>query len=252
MSLKINSPPTAQGAPWIDWALLRTSLNRIGTGFLSILPVLILILVIIYLIYYVISYYYELRRRYNCFSLNNLFKGKIGRCTENPPEYCKDIDSDLYWGWCLDPDYYGAYPGDVYGPYGIPCNRWIINPKKCPPLRCQGKYPIGLQVDSKNNEVQEYGWCADREINRALRGTYCGPSPEEGVVCRHWIWDEAKCPLTCPINGIPRVEVPKVLPQIIKPQPIVKKECSLICGIKDGKQIPCPPPDCPPSGVCKC
>ena len=264
MSAPYLGPPYLEPLPgssdWIDWSLLKNSLNQIKRGILIIWPFAVLIFVIIYLIYYVLSYFYELRRRYNCFSLKNVFNGNIFKCFDDRPEYCKDISSDLYWGWCMDPDYYGAYPGDRYGPYGIACNRWISNPQKCPPIKCQGQYPIGIQIDGKNGQIQEYGWCADPEINRALKGTYCGPSPEEGIKCRNWIWDESKCPQTCPINGLsPETkkfdlsQCPKPPAPIKQVPQIVKKDCSLVCGLKDGKQVPCPPPDCVDSGdQCKC
>lgn len=264
--------PLIVSSDFVDWSLLKTSINRIKMGVIIIWPFVVMILVISYLIYYVLSYFYELKRQYNCFSLINFFNGNIFKCFNDPPEYCKDVNNDLYWGWCMDQDYYGAYPGDIYGPYGITCNHWISNPKKCPPIKCQGNYPIGIHIDSKNDHIQEYGWCVDPEINRALKGTYCGPSIEEGVKCNNWIWEESKCPKTCPINVLnqetmkPQSNI-KVTTKTrsniklpTKPQSnikfpttkVVKKDCSLICGLKNGKHIPCPPPDCADSGSCQC
>lgn len=233
---------------WVDWNLLKDSLNKIGRGLWSYFPYILIVGVIAYMLYYVYSYFYELRRRYNCFSWSNFFRGKLGQCFNQPPEYCKDIDPDLNWGWCMDPDYYGAYAGNIDGPYGITCNRWIASPKKCPPMQCKGAYPIGLQINEKNT-IQRYGWCADPEVNKALRGTYCGPSPDEGVQCKQWIWEEPNCPQTCPKGGQPSStkSVQKTATAIVpsaKTAQVIKSDCSMVCGIKDGKQIPCPPADC--------
>jgi hypothetical protein len=254
---------------WIDWNLFKGSLIQIKNGFLVIMPYIILVFLVVYFIYYILSYYYDLKRRYNCLSIKNLFNGQIFQCFNDPPEYCKDINPNLYWGWCLDADYYGAYPGDVYGPYGIPCNRWINKPNKCPPIQCSGSYPKGILVDSQNGKIQEYGWCADPLINRAMIGNYCGPTQEQ-LTCQNWIWDEAKCPQTCPIKvtnppicpiNQPPVTPPNQCPPKVttnqcpqkvtnqcpslKPQfQVTNKKCSLVCGIKNGKNLPCPPPDC--------
>ncbi len=238
----------------VDWVLLKNSFTRIKNGILTLLPFVILIAILIYFIYYILSYFYELRRRYNCFSIKNLFNGNIFKCLDDQPEYCKDINSDLYWGWCMDPDYYGSYPGDQNGAYGISCNRWIFNPNKCPPINCKGKYPVGIKINDSNNQIQEYGWCADPEINRALRGNYCGPQIEERIKCKNWIWDESKCPLICPNINFQPVNLSQT---IDISAPIKQKaqigKCSLICGIKDGKQIPCPPTDCNDSNEsCQC
>lgn len=255
----INLQNTPKINDWVDWPLLSSSLLHLWDGFLFIFPFMLIIFIIVYVTYYIYSYYYELKRRFSCVSIKNLFNGKINQCFDHPPEYCRDIDPDLHWGWCLDPDLYGTYPGDTLGPYGLTCNRWIWNPLRCPPARCKGNYPIGLRIDEKNH-IQEYGWCADAEINKAIKGTYCGPSAEEGIRCRNWIWDESKCPQTCPINGIISsekkiiIDKPIVSPPQLKPMPqIKKKDCSLICGLQNGKQIPCPPPDClEKPEQCKC
>jgi hypothetical protein len=253
---------------WIDWDLMKSSGNKIGSGFLKYFPYILAIFVVFYLIYYVWSYYYDIRRQFNCYSLKNAFNGKFFKCSDEKPDYCKDIDPDQYWGWCLDPDYYGSYPGDRDGPYGFTCDRWITKPQHCPPIRCSGQFPIGIQVDTAPNpdgivNIQEYGWCADPEINRALRGTYCGPLLEEGITCKNWIWNESKCPKTCPVGGLQSKDETSKSPNNEKstqkqtqkqPQITEKKppKCSIVCGLGNG---PCPPPDCDAGGVqeqCKC
>ncbi len=245
----------------VNWNQMTSSFSQIWEGFLKIWPFLLLTVIILYVIYFTVSYFFEMRRRYNCYSFTNLFNGNFFKCSEPKPEFCKDINPNLYWGWCADQDYYGAYAGDSIGPFGISCNRWISNPHRCPPLKCEGNYPIGIKVNEKKGHIQEYGWCADPEINRALKGTYCGPDPNEGVKCRNWIWREENCPKTCPVSGMGPDEKKYVvaeeaetecnLPPVPQEAIVDKSDCSLICGVKDGKQVPCPPPDCK-GGKCQC
>lgn len=236
--------------------LLRPYYNLIFKYF----PYILFILIIGYLIYYILSYFNELRRRYNCLSLNNLFNGKIKYCFDQQPEYCKDIDSDLYWGWCQDADYLGVYPGNINGPYGFTCNRWITQPNKCPPIQCQGSYPIGIKANVAKNQIQSYGWCADLDVNRALTGSVCGPSPEENTNCDNWIWDGDQCPKTCPIKNNQNSNLNQTNRTNQNSNPnqtnqnsnlnqssnniVVKPKCSILCGFHNGKNIPCPPPDC--------
>ena len=266
-------------ADWIDWPLLKDSVSRFWSRLTPIFPYVLLFLTIVYTFYYIYSYYYELYRRYRCISIKNIFDGKVVHCFDPPPEYCHNIDPDLYWGWCLDPDLLGAYPGDTSGPYGLTCNQWLWNPLRCPPAQCKGNYPIGLRVEDLK-QIQEYGWCADEEINKAIRGNNCGPSKEENISCRNWIWNESQCPKTCPIKQmITTLKSPQPSTSITTPQPststttplaiksetpakLLQKEnlsqiktndCSLVCGLQNGKKIPCPPPDCKKNlGQCKC
>ena len=255
---------TNAGSSWIDWDLMKNSTSGVWHQFIIVVPWLIIIMIIIYIIYYLWNHYYDVRRTYNCYSLKNFLNGDVTNCLDEQPDYCKDIKPNLYWGWCLDNDYYGAYPGDRNGPYGINCKQWIHKPKHCPPMKCAGTFPIGIKIDAKNNEIQEYGWCADANINRALKGTYCGPSPEEGIKCKSWIWEESKCPQSCPNNlNVPIPSLPPISPQQppkppqperppnIKQKPQMKKgKCSLVCGLKNG---PCPPPDCDSNNEqCQC
>lgn len=224
----------------IDWFTIKGFFYRSYNLLMKYYVYILSTIVILYIFYYIYSYYYELKRRYNCLSLNNLFNGKINKCFAQQPEYCKDMDIDLYWGWCEDPDYLGVYAGDINGPYGFTCNRWITDKKKCPPLQCQGTYPIGLKVDNSKGEIQTYGWCADVDVNRAILGSICGPSPEENAKCKNWIWDSNKCPLTCPVSTLTPITPTVPVEQKIQPS----GKCSILCGYKNGHNIPCPPPDC--------
>jgi hypothetical protein len=218
-----------------------------GLNWIVVLTYIILISVIAYIIYYVYSYFHDIHRLVKCLSLSNLFSGEIIHCWDSTPEYCKDINPNLYYGYCMDPDYMGVYPGDETGAYGFDCENWISNPKRCPPLQCKGPYPIGIKTDGKDPPTQLYGWCGDSQVNRALKGTKCGVSPEVGIPCENWIWDESQCQKTC--------SNPSVKPKpIIKPKTKTKskKPCSLVCGLVNGKMIPCPPPDCSGSEQCPC
>lgn len=238
-----SSPSQLDPFHWFESIISKNKISQqIWIFTKKYFPFVLVIFLVIYALYYIFSFYYELKRRYHCISLKNLFNGKIFKCFEDPPEYCKNIDSDLYWGWCLDNDLYGSYPGDKTGPYGLTCNQWIYNPHKCPPLQCHGNYPLGLHINDKNGQIQEYGWCADPQINKPVKGTQCGPAPEENITCQNWIWDESKCPKTCPqtISNINKsIPQPKNISQQKNPQ-----NCSTICGKVNGQNIPCPPPDC--------
>lgn len=200
--------------------------------------------VLIYFIYYLLSYYYDLKRQYYCVSIGNLISGDILQCFNDPPENCKDINPNIGYGWCQDPDYFGAYAGDQTGPYGFECQNWIWNRQKCPPLQCQGQYPMGIRIPRPDRQIQEYGWCADPEINRAMKGSSCGPIRGEPS-CQNWIWSEANCPQTCPRPSQPRVK---------KPAPVepVPNKCNLICGTVNGKNVACPPPCKDSEDSCLC
>lgn len=225
------------------WSTIKKGYSQLYKLLLIYYPYIILALIVIYFLYYVFSYYYELKRRYNCMSLNNLLNGEINKCFNSQPEYCKDININLGWGWCQDPDYLGVYAGDINGPFGFSCDRWLTDTTKCPPIQCEGDYPIGLKTNTSKGQIQTYGWCSDIDINRALQGSLCGPSPEENIKCQNWIWDNKNCPQTCPIN----INVKPSNQTIIKPiieKPTIKAKCSILCGYQNGRNIPCPPPDC--------
>jgi hypothetical protein len=229
---------------------LPAFLSEINFSPMYVLISIIGLAILIYLIYYVLSYYYDLKRQYYCVSVNNLVTGDILQCFNDPPEHCKDINPNIGYGWCQDPEYFGAYAGSQSGPYGFECTNWIWNHKKCPPLRCQGQYPIGIRMPQPDKQIQEYGWCADPEINRAMKGSSCGPSRDANadVECQNWIWSEASCPQTCPL---PSRRAPKKAPPVTKPDK--NSKCSLVCGTVDGKTVACPPPckDGEDSCLCK-
>ena len=196
-------------------------------------PIIIAVLIINTLVYFMSdSEYY--RAVISC-----ILRGNLSGCFNGPAETCQQLDHGKSFGWCNDPDNYGAYPGKESGPYGFKCNDWIWNKRDCPPVKCSGKYPYGLEGQKP---YKKWGWCADKGVNRSMRGKMCGPN--EGK-CYHWIWDPKRCPKSCPsklpLNVHARARE-RVNADIGKKDDGHKEEvCSNVCGTIKGKQVPCPP-----------
>ena len=188
----------------------------------------ILISIVLYIIGYIIENWEYLRAVNECVTLKRTVRGDISRCFRTPKDTCQELHHGYTFGWCNDPDNYGALPGNIDGPYIGTCSTWSWKKKDCPPISCKGNYPYGIKGQKP---FQKWGWCADEGVNRSMIGSQCGPRDE---TCQNWIWDESVCPNTCPNRQKRRLK---------KRKPKLKKEkvCGKVCGTVNGKKVECPP-----------
>lgn len=154
-------------------------------------PMLAIISVCLTLLYWTLANWGTLRAMHRCSNFKRTVTGQLPKCfTSRQGDTCQSTDLGHIYGWCHDPENYGALPGTSTGPYIGQCNQWIWSHDQCPPSQCNGVYPKGIdgQCDRK------WGWCADKGVERAMLGAPCGP---KGDTCTNWIWNAKKCPTGC-------------------------------------------------------
>lgn len=184
--------------------------------------------IIMYTLYYIVGYYGYLRGLINCLSFKNLIFGRWGTCLNTVPrESCQELDHGYIYGWCNDPDNYGPLPGTSDGPYVGSCSEWSWKKSTCPPATCKGCYPYGI---GNQKPYQKWGWCADSGVNRAMKGSSCGPTTGQ---CVNWVWDEGQCIDVCPAKFAPEEQQEEQCSETILD--------STVCGLVDGEAIACPP-----------
>ena len=204
-------------------------------------PFLAISSIILTVLYQIIANWIIIKATYKCVNLKNTITGGVTKCFDSiQGTTCNNSDIGYIYGWCNDSENYGAIPGNKAGPYMGTCSQWTWNDKdQCPPNQCMGDFPHGIG----NQECpQKWGWCADKEINRAMEGTPCGP--KEGG-CEKWLWDVKKCPSSCE-----RMEKPKKKKEKEKECSNKQNKCQLTCGNRKDGYLQCPPPKCQKKPLC--
>ena len=132
---------------------------------------------------------------WNCLNYKNVMAFDFFKCfCDEEPGTCQTIVPELGWGWCLDDN--KAYRGNKKGAYKKKCYKWVFNTGECPPTKCFGNFPNGINQNKKflgwcGSNKQKFGWCADKGVNKAMRGNASGPY---GKKCKNWIWNVYDCP----------------------------------------------------------
>jgi hypothetical protein len=197
-------------------------------------PLLVISSIVLTIFYWTVANFGLLRATYRCVNLKNTVTAQVGKCFDSTQgTSCQTTDLGYIYGWCNDGNNYGPLPGNKSGPYSGYCTQWSWNKEQCPPYQCIGNFPVGIDNQEKKSCKKQWGWCADKGVEKAMIGTACGP---RGETCDNWIWDAKKCPTGC---------------QTAPPTPLKKKcskgaaKCQLVCGSRDdGNTLNCPPPAC--------
>jgi len=202
--------------------------------------ILVALTVSLTLIYWFIGNLPRIRSMYNCVNLKRMVTGEVTKCFDDKiGKTCEDTDIGHINGWCNDIENYGAIPGNKHGPYVGSCNNWTWDKANCPPSQCNG-------IETTKNH-QQWGWCADKGIEHALRGAPCGPTGN--VKCDDWIWNAKKCHLTCKTNKTIGAN------KTISSEESTECKTGLLCGMdENGNNKQCPPKDCNTNKTeqCKC
>jgi hypothetical protein len=201
-------------------------------------PFLVVSSLVISILYAIIANWTLIRATYRCVDLKNTLTGKVGKCFDSVQgNTCHNTDLGYIYGWCNDTDNYGPLPGSKSGPYNGECTQWTWAKDKCPPYQCMGEYPGGIGEQTKHMCGQKWGWCADKDVERAMIGTPCGP--REGS-CDKWLWDVKKCPTACEKAKKPKKKCSNKV-----------NRCQTVCGNREDGNLKCPPPSCHKKTPCQ-
>src|SRR3989344_728582 len=131
------------------------------------------ILVVLIIIYSLIGNFGYMRGFLGCLTFKNLLLGQWGSCFRAyPAKTCQGLEHGYVYGWCNDlheGQPIGAMAGTKTGPYTGSCTDWIWNKDDCEPSQCK-------DIQEQCLGSRQWGWCADKGNERAMKGKASGPS----------------------------------------------------------------------------